>query len=813
MVDVFQKVLLYAALAGLAFLLPILIAKSKAILLLQARLLNYWRSLTPLGRIAVMSFLTIGILYGGSKTNSAPRLTMMRPTPSTKMSYAERKVQNWNIRGAWKDSFWLKFADGWRFPYGTNHLRGVEVISYGELWQTPFDNNAVASLGAQTEIVPTLTSFSYELTPSNSYRFVWENAAINRDTNNLVTASLELFRNGDACIVTNGAVNYKERELPSEWGDPSEGEFYGNDNTLPSGADEGAYYWIDIVVSNATAKVKFVGEGESNYPDPDFVAKENTTNRVVLLIGKPYTVTCDEAIGIIAKSDADINVEHISENEIKIIWPLQFDVSHETMYATPRAMTTVPIQGGFSIETFPLLTGVYIWETNKCCDFKSESLGNLWKFSCQDDCYCTGCSFEGVFVYEGYRHPVVDLSCGCTHKEEPSATASISFSKSAVIFENCYTNAPNDIVPRRSTTNSLDITIYGGPFGGSAEIEFDDKGKLEYLTQEVIPRSICVVAEETVNLSFPFTAQEESASEKDLKARLKFSENFTGDIIESEDEMTAVRVEVEAEAVWPENKHRHVFGPREEAKIKQYPSLPELKFAKFLRYGGSVLPSLKGTWKIINGRECDSYTVEGACEEDDSFEFVMNFSVVEPISIRAENEHCMTEAEINLFNAQQGFHQIPALKAGFAGVLMKVDLYLEPNYVSFSKLKVFEGYAPTSNRQGWYEDYNFFPEELMRHGTPNLPIEKYMLSASGIDESNEIIGGDIAGGWIGSLERYYGGSYELNIPVYWFVVEDDLSAPKLFTTCVQKTYIYENGKMRIEKFGKAVERSLNESLD
>jgi hypothetical protein len=56
-------------------------------------------------------------------------------------------------------------------------------------------------------------------------------------------------------------------------------------------------------------------------------------------------------------------------------------------------------------------------------------------------------------------------------------------------------------------------------------------------------------------------------------------------------------------------------------------------------------------------------------------------------------------------------------------------------------------------------------------------------------------------------------SYELNIPVYWFVVEDDLSAPKLFTTCVQKTYIYENGKMRIEKFGKAVERSLNESSD
>jgi hypothetical protein len=241
--------------------------------------------------------------------------------------------------------------------------------------------------------------------------------------------------------------------------------------------------------------------------------------------------------------------------------------------------------------------------------------------------------------------------------------------------------------------------------------------------------------------------------------------------------------------------------------------LPELKFAKLLPYGGSVLPFSKGVWIIKNGRKGDFYTVEGACEEDDSFEFVMNFSVVEPISIRAENEHCMTEAEINLFNAQQGFPQMPALKAGFAGVLMKVDLYLEPNYVSFSKLKVFEGYAPTSNRQGWYEDYNFFPEELMQHGTPNLPIEEYMLSASAVEVSNKISGGDVVGGWIGSLERYYGGSYELNIPVYWFVVDDDFSTPKLFTTCVQKTYIYENGKMRIEKFGKAVERSLNESPD
>ena len=35
------------------------------------------------------------------------------------------------------------------------------------------------------------------MTPSNSYRFVWTDAAVDRDTNDLVTAALELFRNGD----------------------------------------------------------------------------------------------------------------------------------------------------------------------------------------------------------------------------------------------------------------------------------------------------------------------------------------------------------------------------------------------------------------------------------------------------------------------------------------------------------------------------------------------------------------------------------------------------------------------------------------
>ncbi|MBQ3806507.1 MAG: hypothetical protein II840_00975 [Kiritimatiellae bacterium] len=106
------------------------------------------------------------------------------------------------------------FEDGWVFPWGTNHLFGVEVVSYGQVWSTPFDTNALASAGLPFEIVPGLTAFVYEFTPSNSYRFAWTDAAINRETNNLVCAVLELFRNGDVLVTTNGVAVLLPRTLP-----------------------------------------------------------------------------------------------------------------------------------------------------------------------------------------------------------------------------------------------------------------------------------------------------------------------------------------------------------------------------------------------------------------------------------------------------------------------------------------------------------------------------------------------------------------------------------------------------------------------
>ena len=159
MAVIFQTALMRLALCGLATSLLVLVLRSRMARDTFARLLSIWRSLTAFGRVAVCSFLLVGVLVGGDKTNGVNNLppqmmspmaqqghgfwltgllvngnlaNVMNPVQS-QTTFAERKTANWNIRGAWKDSLWLDFEDGWVFPWGTNHLSGVEVVSYGLL--------------------------------------------------------------------------------------------------------------------------------------------------------------------------------------------------------------------------------------------------------------------------------------------------------------------------------------------------------------------------------------------------------------------------------------------------------------------------------------------------------------------------------------------------------------------------------------------------------------------------------------------------------------------------------------------------------
>ena len=87
-----------------------------------------------------------------------------------------------------------------------------------------------ASLGVPLQIVNPLTSFGCGQTDRNSYVFAWTNAVMGRVSREAVTnaatidASIELFRNGDIAVTTNGVTELRPRELPF----PRDG--YGQDD-------------------------------------------------------------------------------------------------------------------------------------------------------------------------------------------------------------------------------------------------------------------------------------------------------------------------------------------------------------------------------------------------------------------------------------------------------------------------------------------------------------------------------------------------------------------------------------------------------
>ena len=234
------------------------------------------------GIVLLAAFVAGMVGYGGGKTNSAPQNLNMPLAPLEEvhplvglarsiwpeafelrtlsqqlpLTDAEKMASNWNTRGAWQDSFRLDFDAPWAFPWGTNRLTSVEVLSYGEIRPRWNDTNAVARLGVPVSIVPGLTHFGFEQTPSNSYRFVWTDATVGRVPRGatlyeLMTAAIELFRCGDVAVTTNGVSWTIPRELPfahDGFGQDAEWVAANFANAAEIAAAGGYAAWVDAQV-------------------------------------------------------------------------------------------------------------------------------------------------------------------------------------------------------------------------------------------------------------------------------------------------------------------------------------------------------------------------------------------------------------------------------------------------------------------------------------------------------------------------------------------------------------------------------------
>ena len=139
---------------------------------------------------------------------------------------------------------------------------------------------------------------------------------------------------------------------------------------------------------------------------------------------------------------------------------------------------------------------------------------------------------------------------------------------------------------------------------------------------------------------------------------------------------------------------------------------------------------------------------------------------------------------------------------------MHVDTWLEPSYVSFLHVRLYEGYAPPINRQGWYQDLEMFPDDRLEHGDAAGAGSGTLSGSVAITEiENRTDGGDLVAAFVSPTNTYYYGSYQLSIPLYWFVEEG--GSTNLLENVVQSAWIYSNGTMRINKFGVTWERWIN----
>ena len=163
----------------------------------------------------------VGGSCSGRKEGGNSSLQLQLKTTTSQI--VERvEIEDWHRNGAWKyKDEKIRFKHGFVFPFGTNHLLSAVVVSQGRVRSTYFDTEGIVSLGAKVAMFPGESRFAYEYKSSplpghDSYSFIWENVFVDRMRANPMNARIELFRNGDILVATNGVERIIPRELSFE---------------------------------------------------------------------------------------------------------------------------------------------------------------------------------------------------------------------------------------------------------------------------------------------------------------------------------------------------------------------------------------------------------------------------------------------------------------------------------------------------------------------------------------------------------------------------------------------------------------------
>ena len=535
-----------------------------------------------------------------------------------------------------------------------------------------------------------------------------------------VSAQLELRGNGDFIARSNDVERVYRRVNPDDWDDdgipngeddaplvPSDTPQFGPHQTLPEGANTNNYYWVDLVAPDANALVTFTGRGASNLPDPSFVANAGETNRVVLLLGKPYTVDCRLPLVCVGASHPDVEVGEDTDGHLTVCRPVRCEIVDDSPIAAFRASAAAAPQaasGGRRLRFSPEPDGLDVtWNGNYCCLEPPPPPFTVPLFNCDGNCGCGGCAV-GTYTcrFEGFELSFPNWPCGCSHVSPPDEPhepredeedhepqgphVSATFSESAIIFEDAYENAPGETVARRSTMSEAEFCVYGGTKGGTFSLELRDGGRLERVGGSFLPREGKLESGESFRIKVKYQARSASGSAGDIKAVATFTEEESGEEITSKATLTAVRIRISPHVEAPQNDSpgRHKFGVCELVDYSQCPNSPTMTWN--VRQGTMVRQGLyrcpvDGTKNPLTVRYGDA-------------EYVPSLNVVEPNGIEARNvDPILYSNKLN--------------QAGWIG--MRMDLYVLPLDVSFTEVLIEEvpcG-ADRGRATGYFADAQF----------------------------------------------------------------------------------------------------------
>ena len=623
-------------------------------------------------------------------------------------------ASNWWVRGAYEDVSRIELNptetalhpapstshQTWRFPFGTNEYSSLWAFSWGKLRFRFDDTNEIAAVGSPMSAVP-YRSRLWTFETNGVFLVTWENFALNRDTDTLVNAQIELKTTGDFVVRSNEVETLCRRVDPEDWDadgwrndddpDPYVWEEYGDSfwQELPDGANESAYCWIEIR-PRWHSYIEFYGDGPSDLDDPYLWAKAGETYRIQLLIGKTYFIESTQPVEVVGLSSSSIEIDGNGTSEIEVVWP----VTMSALESNGRGFRMVVRPSG--------LGGLFHW-TDSCCTIYGTGL--VYRYGCGGDCGCSGCYAQGHYEYEGYRLSATGGWCGCSSdhgvdhdpQSDPySVGASISFTKQAIIFEDEYANTTNDIVPWRSTETELVCSAYGGGNGGYARFDISGGDGLIQYTGRTLPYARNLAPNERICFTNRYRAVTASSREDEIEATSYFSENVTGWTESGETYATAVKVELQPLTFAPENEcaFRHKLGVGENVECRHFPTVSQIEW-RATGAGSVVGRNGRVVYVSAMHAERDGLKVSGC-----GAEFTPSITVVEPTGVRALNADYRT---MGLGAGQAG------------GILLTMTLHVLPMDVSFIGAAVEEVPDGEGRHSGYFADMFFMNEWY--HGT------------------------------------------------------------------------------------------------